>query len=814
MSASTKGKSKSAKETKKRLVLLDAHAIIHRAYHALPPEFANSKGEPTGALYGLCAMLIKIIEELKPDYLVAAFDRQEKTHRHEAYEEYKGKRSKADESLVLQLERAKDVFIAWGIPIYSCPGFEADDILGTIAHLEKKNEDVEIIIASGDMDTLSLVDGKRVRAFIFRRGVADTTLYDEAGINKRYGFGPELLPDLKGIMGDQSDNIIGVPGVGEGSALKLIQTFGTIEKIYKALKKDGPEAVAKKVGIQTRYAKLMLDAEEEALFSKTLATIRCDAPVDFKLPKHWREELDIDKLNATFTELEFRTMPDRVKRLLKGLDDAKPEASRLNRDTDSKGLTSGSSEVAKKVEEDKELELALWVVDSNITNPKMEDVFSFTKAKDLAGAWKVVNDELDRRKVRNVFEDIEKPLIPVVEEMNKRGVRVDKKALEKLSKEYHAELSKIEKKIYELAGEEFNISSPKQLGEILFVKMGLASTRQKKTSTGGFSTKESELEKLKDKHPIIELILEYRELSKLLSTYIDSIPDQLDEAGRLHSTFILSGSTTGRMASQSPNLQNIPIRTELGRNIRKAFISERSYTLLSLDYSQIELRIAAILSKDKKLIEIFKNGEDVHTGVAMRVFGVKAEEVDKAMRIKAKTINFGVLFGMGVNALRANLKTDRKEAQEFYNQYFSTFKELAAYIDETKAFAERNGYTETLFGRRRYFSGLRSPLPYVRAQAERMAFNAPIQGTEADIVKIAMKRIDECVEKNKWRKKVHAVLQVHDEIVYEVEEGLAQEAAKEFKHIMENVLSDKETYGVPIVAEANIGTNWNDVERI
>jgi DNA polymerase I len=502
-------------------------------------------------------------------------------------------------------------------------------------------------------------------------------------------------------------------------------------------------------------------------------------------------------------------MPDRVKRLLSSGGAANPHASPSLR-----GLPRDSDSSAPPAVEDEELKLALWVVDSNITNPSMEDVFSFTKAKDIEGAWKVVNAELDKREVRNVFEDIEKPLIPVVHEMNKKGIKVDKKALQKLSKDYHAELTRIERKIYEFAGEEFNISSPKQLGEILFVKLGLAGSRQKKTSTGGFSTKESELEKLADKHPVIALILEYRELSKLLSTYIDSIPEQLDKDMRLHSTFILSGSTTGRMASQSPNLQNIPIRTELGRNIRKAFIAEKGHKLLSLDYSQIELRIAAILSKDKKLVEIFKNGEDVHTGVAMRVFGVKAEEVDKAMRIKAKTINFGVLFGMGVNALRANLKTDRKEAQEFYNQYFSTFRELAAYIDETKASAERTGYTETLFGRRRYFSGLRSPLPYVRAQAERMAFNAPIQGTEADIVKIAMKRIYDAVEDKGWQGKVSLLLQVHDEIVCEVEDGLEREAAAVFKKIMEEVLQDKETYGVPIVAEANIGDNWNDVERI
>ncbi|MEK7194567.1 MAG: DNA polymerase [Patescibacteria group bacterium] len=788
-------------KSKSRLVLLDAHAIIHRAYHALP-DFSTASGEPTGALYGLVAMLIKIIEELKPDYIVAAFDLPEKTHRHEAYEAYKGTRKEIDKNLVLQLERAKEVFTAWGIPIYSCPGFEADDVLGTVVEDLKKDKDIEIVIASGDMDTMSLISGKKVQVYTLRKGLNDTILYDEKRVEERFGFGPEFLPDYKGLRGDPSDNIIGVKGIGEKTATTLIQTFGTIEKIYKALKKKDEY---KKAGITERVRDLLLENEEEALFSKTLATIRHDAPIDFKLPKNWREEFDMTRITELFQKLEFRTMPERVKRLGYGHSVSIPKTSL------------GESDQAvwtPSVNEDEKLKLALWVVDSNITNPDMEDVMTFTKTKTLEEAWKVVNTELEKRKQKEVFENIERPLVGVVEEMNKVGVKVDKSMLKELSKSYHKELSKLESQILKHAGEEFNINSPKQLGEILFTKMGLAGARQKKTASGGFSTKESELEKLKDKHEVIELILNYRELQKLLSTYIDSIPDQLDKAERLHSTFILSGSTTGRMASQNPNLQNIPVRTELGRAIREAFISEKGKALLSLDYSQIELRIAAILSEDKKLIEIFKEGIDVHTGVAMRVFGVKAEEVDKAMRTKAKTINFGVLFGMGVNALKVNLKTDRKDAQEFYDNYFETFSGLARYLDRVKAETERRGYTETMFGRRRYFSGIKSPLSFIRAQAERMAINAPIQGTEADIVKIAMKRIDDLIKKNKWQEKTRLVLQVHDEIVYETDDDFVSKAGKEFKNIMERVLEGKETYGVPIVAEANAGKNWNDLKKI
>ena len=318
----------------------------------------------------------------------------------------------------------------------------------------------------------------------------------------------------------------------------------------------------------------------------------------------------------------------------------------------------------------------------------------------------------------------------------------------------------------------------------------------------------------RDKHPIIALILEYRELAKLLSTYIDAIPPLLDKNSRLHSTFIQAGTTTGRMASQLPNLQNIPNKTVLGRAIRHAFVAEDGFKLVSFDYSQIELRIAAILSRDRKLIEIFKNGEDVHAGVAMHIFKVPKDLVDKSMRTRAKTINFGILYGMGVNALKTNLGVERKEAQEFYDKYFQTFAGLATYLDKIKAEAGQKGYTETLFGRRRYFEGLKSPLPYVRAQAERMAINAPIQGTQADLIKIAMKRIDEYIKSEKHEDDIRLILQVHDELVYEVKDSLVNEAVKLFKQLMETVLPEDKTFSVPIIAEVSAGDNWGEMRHI
>lgn len=780
----------------KKLILFDAHAIIHRAYHALP-EFSTSSGEPTGALYGLSAMLLKIIGDLKPDYLVACFDLPGPTHRHEVYETYKAGRAKIDDNLVLQLERAKDVFTAFGIPIYSHPGFEADDIIGTIAHDLKKSKDIEVIIASGDMDTLQLVDDKKVQVYTLRKGLSDTVLYDEKKVLARFGFRPKFLVDYKGLRGDPSDNIIGVKGIGEKTATILIQEFGTIENIYKNLKSRRKVGIPTKTsGLSDRIKTLLEENEKEAIFSKALATIRTDAPIHFVLPKDWKENLDINRLLNLFSELEFRTMGERVKRLVGEVPVTETVA------------TSGVSK------EEKAPRLALWVIDSNMTDPSLEDVMRFTKAKNVKEARKIIEGELDKRKVREVFEKIEEPIMGIVEKMNERGVKVDKKFLKRLSLKYHEESTRLEQAIWKEAGEEFNINSPKILSGILFSKLELAEKHQKKTPTGTLSTKESELEKLKDKHPIIVLILEYRELAKLLSTYIDAIPPLLDKNSRLHSTFLQAGSTTGRMSSNNPNLQNIPNKTLLGRAIRKAFVAEKGFKLVSLDYSQIELRIAAILSQDKKLIEIFKNGEDVHAGVAMRVFKVPKEAVDKGMRTKAKTINFGILYGMGVNALKVNLGVDRKEAEEFYNEYFKTFNGLARYLDKIKAEANKKGYTETMFGRRRYFAGIKSPLPYVRAQAERMAVNAPMQGTQADLIKIAMKKIDEYIKRELHEEDIHLILQVHDELVYEAKESLVSEVSKHFKQIMETVLPRNKTLGVPIVAEAQAGDNWGEMKSV
>jgi DNA polymerase I len=794
-------KAKSIADAKKRLVLLDAHAILHRAYHALP-DFSTSKGEPTGALYGLSAMLIKIIEELKPDYVVAAYDLAGPTYRHEAYKDYKAGRKKAEDDLVAQMKSSRRIFEAFDIPIYDKAGFEADDILGTIVEQTKNDPALDIVIASGDMDTLQLVDNKKVQVYTLKKGIKDTIMYDEDGVLARFGFGPKLIPDYKGLRGDPSDNIIGVKGIGDKTATILITTFGTIENIYKELD-AGHDEKFKKAGITPRIIQLLRDSKEEAEFSKMLATIRPDAPVAFKVPeKTFMLAIDVQKLNTLWNELEFRTLGQRLESMLSGVTALPFEAQKKK------------EQPALSKEEIEEVGIALWLIQSNFTNPTLEDIFQFTQTDDWAKAKEIIFKELGARNLKDVYEKIELPLMPITHRMEKRGVLINRKHLADLSKTYHREADRIQKEIWQHAGVEFNVSSPKQLGEILFDKLGLTAKNMKKTSGGARSTRESELEKLKDLHPIVPLIFEYRELTKLLGTYIDTIPDMLDKNDRLHTDFIPAGTTTGRMASLDPNLQNIPVKTDLGRAIRSAFVPEKGFVFAGFDYSQIELRIAAFLSGDDKLIEIFKSGQDVHTSVASFVFKVPQDQVTPDMRRQAKVINFGIIYGMGVMALKQNLgpETTRADAQKFYDDYFNTFSKLAAYLDAVKAETERRGYTETFYGRRRYFEGINSKIPYIKASAERMAINAPIQGTEADVIKLAMIRIDEFITKEKMENDVFPLLQVHDELIYEIREGLAAEIAPKIEKIMESVMDPKDTKGITLQAKGHIGKDWGELK--
>src|SRR3990167_5576031 len=806
-------------KAKKKLVILDTYAILHRAYHALP-DFSSAKGEPTGALYGLITMLVKIINDLKPDYIAAAYDLPGGTFRHAAYDNYKANRIKADDDLYHQIERARDVLKGFGIPIYEAKGFEADDVVGTIATQVKKKKGVDTIIASGDMDTVQLVEGTQTRVFTLRKGLTDTVFYDEDAVRARWGFGPLSIPDLKGIAGDASDNIKGVPGVGEGSALKLLQAYGTIEKLYAAIKKEGIEKIAEKTGVQKRFVQLVADNKESAEFSKQLATIRRDAPVVFEMPKKsWHDSVDQKKVLDMLAEFDFRSLMPRVREMLNQEGSGKTSQQKVLGGSqtvlpESFSDAQDSQELFARVQ-NIPLEalhkacIAVSVIDSSIADPNLEDILRMGRSDTFDEASANLLAQIKEKNLDFVYNNIELPLSPVLRRMEERGVLVDKDFLKKLSKEYHAELDRICKGIYKHAGGEFNVGSPKQLGEVLFDKLGLQT--KKKTAGGQRSTKESELQKLAGVHPIIDDILAYRELSKLLSTYIDSIPTLLDNQSRLHTRYVQIGAATGRMASKDPNLQNIPIKTELGRRIRHAFLASAGMSLVSFDYSQIELRIAAILSGDEGLMEIFKKGRDVHAEVAARVFGKNSTIDPREQRRRAKVINFGILYGMGIVALQQELGTSRREAQEFYDQYFAAFPKLAGYIEATKGEANRQGYVETLFGRRRYLDGIKSPIPYVRAAAERMAINAPMQGTQADIIKIAMIEIDKLFTD---KKDAYQLLQVHDELVFEIADEKIAEYAPKIKEIMEAALPKKDAKGVPIVAEGKRGPNWGEMEKL
>ncbi len=799
------------KNTNKRLILLDTHAIIHRAYHALP-EFMNSKGEPTGAIYGLATMLFKIITELKPDYIVACYDLPKKTFRHVAYDNYKSGRAKTDDALVAQLIRSREFFTALSIPMYECEGFEADDLLGTVAeHLKDNHKDIDIIIASGDMDTLQLVDDDKVRVYTLKKGINDTILYNEDKVKERFGFEPKYLPDYKGLRGDPSDNIIGIKGIGEKTATTLISEYGTIEKMYEAIKKN-PEKV-RTLGITERVFNLLKEGEEEALFSKTLATIRRDAPIVFELPQSiWKETVATEHVATFFHTMEFKSLQNRFLAVVRG-EDVTPMSTKKEKAEDQKQEESYSSEDQEKIAKAK---IAFWLLDSEQTDPSLEDIINYKNSDSLDGALKLLEANIEKEKLSYVYNEIEIPLIPIINEMEKTGIAVDVAYLKKLSKEYHTELTKIEKDIWKKAGREFNINSPKQLGEVLFDELGLTVRGMKKSAGGARSTRESELEKLLELHPIIAEILKYRELQKLLSTYIDTIPEYVSSDGRLHAHFIQAGTTTGRFSASNPNLQNIPIKTEKGKNIRNAFIAQKGYVLASFDYSQIELRVAALLSQDSYFIQVFKDGKDIHTAVAMKVFEVPESEVTADMRRRAKVINFGILYGMGVNALRTNLGTDRKEAQIFYDNYFAQFPTIAAYLESIKNFAKEYGYTQTLFGRKRYFPGIRSPLPFIRAMAERMATNAPIQGTAtADIIKIGMKKAHEDLKKAGILDKTRLVLQVHDELVYEIKEDVLGQAMEIIEHAMKNAIPSEFLKGiqsVPLLVSKGVGANWGTVK--
>jgi len=779
----------------KKLVLLDSHAILHRAFHALP-SFTSPTGEPTGALYGFLSMFLKIINEFNPDYLVACFDLPQPTFRHIAYDKYKAQRPKMDNELIPQIAKSKEILGFFGVPIYEKAGFEADDVLATIVEQVKQKKGLETIIVTGDLDTLQLVQ-KGIGVYAMKKGIKESVLYDTQAVKDRFGFPPKMLPDFKGLRGDPSDNIIGVPGVGEKTATTLIQNFGSLENVYKKLSKN--EEFFKKVGITPRIINILKENKEEALFSKELAETRGDVPISFSLSDSaWMTNFDIEKIKNFFQESGFRSLLTRLPTGQAGLPSKMVYQGEKN----------NTEEESLSEEKKQEIKIAFWLLDSRRTNPSISDVLDFARTDSVEDAKKILWQEIKRTGLENLFLNIERPLVKVLDEMSKNGFLLNTQYLQKLSVDYHKKLEKIQKDIWKLAGGEFNISSPKQLSEVLFQKMGISSKGIRRTGQGTLSTRFSELEKIKDRHPVVKKIFLYRELAKLTSTYIDNLPNLTDANSRIHTHFNQAGTVTGRISSSEPNLQNIPTRTDLGKVVRSAFVAPKGWKIVSFDYSQIELRVAASLSGDKKLKEAFLRGDDIHTKVASEVFNVPFEKVDREMRRRAKIINFGIIYGMGINSLKKNLECSKEEAENFYNEYFSDFSGMKKYMEDTRKKVKRNGFAETLFGRRRYLPEIQSPIIFIRKEAERMAVNAPVQGTAADVMKIAMVRVDELIKKE-FSKSVKMILQVHDELLFEVKNDTIKKVAHSIKKEMEK----EDVLGVPILVDILIGDNWGEIKK-
>lgn len=782
-------------KTKKLLVILDAHAILHRAYHALP-SFTSPQGEPTGALYGFAAMILKIIRELKPDYLAAAYDLAEPTFRHIAYEKYKAHRPKTDDELVSQFARSRQLLNYFHIPVFELAGFEADDIIGAIVEKNKKEKNLEIIIASGDLDTLQLVEGEKIKVYTLRKGNQEV-IYDEEEVVKRFGFKPEFLPDFKGLKGDPSDNIPGISGIGDKTATELVGKFGRLENIL-LLAKENPEKL-KLAGVKERIIEKLVSGEEEAVFSKILASIRKDAPVDFDFSKARWKEFDREKLEKFFREIGFVSLISRLP--------ATPERS------DSPGAGAGESDISEKPDSKilKKLAIAAWLLDSRRTNLSFQDILQITGAKNSDEAMARLEEELNNFGLAKVFKEIELPFSDVLDEMAKNGILIDVSFLKELALKYGRHLEKLTDEICDLAGEKFNVNSTGELRRILFEKLKLATKNIRKTGGGLISTKLSELLKLKDRHPIIAKILDYREAAKLKSTYLDVLPALTGSDGRLRSTFLQTGTVTGRLSSREPNLQNIPVRTELGREIRRAFYAPKGRLILAADYSQIELRIAAVLSGDQKMKDAFLAGKDIHALTASEIFNVSLDEVQPEMRRRAKVINFGILYGMGSRSLSENLTVSQDEADLYIQEYFHDFAGVNEFIQKTITEAREKGYVQTLFERKRFLPEINSQIFSIRSEAERMAVNAVIQGTAADIMKLAMIRINELMKRDSQLKDgVKMILQIHDELLFEVDEKALAAAAPKIKEIMEGILKTD----IPIKVELSFGPNWADLESL
>jgi DNA polymerase-1 len=890
---------------KNKIILIDGNSLVYRAFFALPTTLANSKGQITNAVYGFTSMLLKLLKDERPDVVIVAFDRAAPTFRHEQFEDYKAHREPTPDDLISQFPLVKEVLRALNIPTYELDGFEADDILATLAS-QAEAEDDDVLVVTGDRDAFQLVDD-HIKIMTTRKGISDIVVYDRAKVVERYGVTPEQVPDYLALKGDASDNIPGVPGIGEKTAAKLIQQYGSVEEMLANLDKIDNK----------RWRAMLEDNAAEAELSKRLAILERDVPIEVDFEACRFGGFDEQEVRRVFAGLEFFTLLDRffaqskqqpsqpsetgapitatagpdiiylaqeedVKKLAAKLDAAGQFAivvrasgeNSIDRDIEALAIAYGedkvyvakeattlfdeneqaigaqnllrllktqleSAAIAKVGHDLKQVMLALWNEDIHLggiafdteiaaylINPDRSSypieelaaiylgmVLSGTTGDERLALEAVANlrlkpkfeETLEEQNLFKLFDEIEMPLIPVLAKMEHEGVGIDTDYLNDLSKETELLLESIENDIYSLAEQEFNINSPQQLGFILFEKLGLPKSKKTKT---GYSTDANVLAKLLTVHPIVEKIVSFRELAKLKSTYIDALPRLVNgKTGKIHTSFNQTVTTTGRLSSSNPNLQNIPVRTELGSRMRAAFIPSRPGELfLSADYSQIELRLLAHYSGEEVLIRAFEADDDIHEVTAIEVFGVLPEQVTSQMRRIAKMVNFGVLYGMSAYGLSDRLGIPVGDARTFIDKYFKSLPKVEEFIAKTIAETREQGYVETLLGRRRYIPELKSSNGRTRSLGERFAVNAPLQGSAADIIKLAMVRVDKRLEEQAFQARM--VLQVHDELIFETSEGELDALSLMVRDIMEHAFPLR----VRLKVDVSSGFNWKEAK--
>ena len=853
----------------KSLFLLDGNSLINRAFYALPP-LTSRRGEPTNAVYGLTMMLLRLMEDYQPDQILVAFDLSGPTFRHERFGEYKAHRNPMPEELRSQIPLMKALLDKMGIPRLELAGWEADDLIGTAAK-QGEQAGYEVYIVTGDRDAFQLIS-PQTRVLFTKRGITETETVDEKALRANYGLTPEQVVDLKGLMGDSSDNIPGVPGVGEKTARRLLESYSSLEGIYAHLDE-----------IKGKLQERLREFKDQAFFSRELATIRCAAPIAIELGRE--TTMDEAAVREMFQELDFKSL---LARLPKGPGPQAPQVQAESWDLSftqvqeaSWGKFKGQLEAAERIylnyAPERRLLLVLlpeglWAVEKDLLQDRLESLLPLLKEREIfalggkdilhllgpqgpvqpafdlelalycldpekrwdlgsaAHYFKLPAPSLDPQSLEYqvgllhllkeaaplaeqrlkdqglwfLYREIELPLAKVLAEMEAQGILVDRAKLKTISEDLQESLDRLTELIYAEAGEEFNINSPKQLGTILFEKLGLPVLKRTKT---GPSTSAEVLEELSD-HPIVAYVLEYRQVAKLKSTYADALGELISpETGRLHTTFNQTVTATGRLSSTHPNLQNIPVRTEEGRRIREAFVAPEGFYLMSADYSQIELRLLAHLSGDAALQEAFRSGADIHVQTASEVFGVPQDQVTEEQRSAAKAINFGIVYGISSFGLAKGINLSRAQAQAYIDSYFLRYPGVKAFLDGAVEQGKKEGYVKTLFGRRRYLPNLKSRNFALRSFAARTAMNSPIQGSAADIIKLAMLKVHAALKREGLRSKL--LLQVHDELVLEVPAGELEAAAALLKREMEGVWE----LAVPLVVDVYYGKNWRDVKR-